>query len=190
MHLLKRFILLFYRSDGFRQFTDRKIEIIPVSIAIGNVPLPVNQFEHYAKGSFRLIIASLKLFMLGVVHGKPGDINSALFVCDTFFFKRIFTQQRPLITCKRKSLLRLTIFLSQGYGSFQRKLDTGILERSTGSKFLEECLEVLISCGSMTIRSRQHKYREKTKYKVNCLHLVTMSKGLLIRRKDNANPQI
>ena len=52
-----------------------------------------------------------KLFMLGVVHGKPGDINSALFVCDTFFFKRIFTQQRPLITCKRKSLLRLTVFL-------------------------------------------------------------------------------
>lgn len=69
------------------------------------------------------------------------------------------------------------------------EFDSGILERSTGSKFLEECLEVLISCGSLTIRSRQHKYREKTKYKVNCFHLVTMSKGLLIRRKDNAKSE-
>ena len=77
MHLLKRFILLFYCSDSFRQLTDRKIEVIPIGIAIGNIPLSINQLEHYAKGSFRLIIASLKLFMLGVVHGKPGDINSA-----------------------------------------------------------------------------------------------------------------
>ena len=127
--------------------------------------------------------------MLGVVYCEAGDINSTFLVCDTLFFECIFAQQRPLLTCKRKHLLRLTIFLQQGNGSFQRKLDTGILERGTGSKFLEECLKVLISCGSMTVCSRQHKYREKTKYKVNCLHLVTMSKGLLIRRKDNAKSE-
>ena len=85
MQFFEGLVLLLHRMDCFFQLADGQVEVIPIIIAIGNVPLAVFQFEDYAQGRFRLIISGFKFFVGRLVDGEAGDIDAAFFFGGTAF---------------------------------------------------------------------------------------------------------
>lgn len=63
MKFLKAFILLLHCMDSLFQLPDRQVEIIPIIIAVGHIPITVYQLKHNAERGLRLVIPRLKFFI-------------------------------------------------------------------------------------------------------------------------------
>lgn len=49
MKFFESLVFLLYRLNSFFQFIDREIEVVPVVIAVGDIPLAIRQFKDHTK---------------------------------------------------------------------------------------------------------------------------------------------
>lgn len=122
MKFFEGLIFFLHRTDGFFQLAHWQIGVVPIVIAVGDVPFTAYQVENDTQRRLRLIISGLELFMGRSILRKAGYVSSSLLLRNTSFPQRLTIQQRPFIAGKRERLLRLSVIFSKIMGDFKGNL--------------------------------------------------------------------